>query len=134
MRHNIEFKNYAPRRRLRELVEVLIARLDRCAPNYHTDAAFLRLFIDENAPRRLYHVSLVCSVPGRMLAAQEERHNDEEAVREAFAEIERQLEKHKVTLSHSRLYKGLARREELRSGRSNSSRMRNATANLFRSE
>src|SRR5262249_11513626 len=34
--------------------------------------------------------------------------------REAFVEIERQLEKHKETLSHSSLYKRPARREELR--------------------
>src|SRR5262245_6351805 len=49
-----------------------------------------------------------------MLAAQEERHDVEEAVREAFVEIERQLEKHKETLSHSYIYKRPARREELR--------------------
>jgi RNA polymerase sigma factor (sigma-70 family) len=49
-----------------------------------------------------------------MLAAQKERHNAEEAVREAFVEIERQLENHKETLSHSSLYKRPARREELR--------------------
>jgi RNA polymerase sigma factor (sigma-70 family) len=53
-------------------------------------------------------------VPGRMLVAQEERHDAEEAVREVFVEIERQLEKHKETLSHSYLYKRPARREELR--------------------
>src|SRR5215510_11383633 len=63
---------------------------------------------------RSLHVSLTCDVPGRMLAAQEERRDAEEAIREAFVEIERQLEKHKETLSHSSLYKRLARREELR--------------------
>jgi ribosomal subunit interface protein len=114
VRRNLEFKNFSPSHRLRELVEELIARLDRHAPNSPADARFLRLFVDENAARKLYHVSLTCDVPGRMLAAQEERHNAEEAVREAFVEIERQLEKHKETLSHSSLYKRPARREELR--------------------
>lgn len=114
MRHNFEFKNFSPSHRLRELVEELIARLDRHAPHSPADTIFLRLFIDENAARKLYHVSLTCDVPGRMLAAQEERHDAEEAVREVFTEIERQLEKHKETLSHSSLYKRLARREELR--------------------
>ena len=114
MRRNLEFKNFSPSHRLRELVEELIARLDRHAPNSPADTIFLRLFIDENAARKLYHVSLTCDVPGRMLAAQEERHDAEEAVREAFVEIERQLEKHKETLSHSSLYKRPARREELR--------------------
>jgi len=114
VRRNLEFKNFSPSHRLRELVEELIARLDRHAPNSPADTPFLRLFVDENAARKLYHVSLTCDVPGRMLAAQEERHNAEEAVREAFVEIERQLEKHKETLSHSYLYKRPARREELR--------------------
>jgi ribosomal subunit interface protein len=114
VRRNLEFKNFSPSHRLRELVEELIARLDRHAPNSPADARFLRLFVNENAARKLYHVSLTCDVPGRMLAAQEERHNAEEAVREAFVEIERQLEKHKETLSHSSLYKRPARREELR--------------------
>lgn len=114
MRRNLEFKNFSPSHRLRELVEELIARLDRHAPNSPADTIFLRLFVDENAARKLYHVSLTCDVPGRMLAAQEERHDAEEAVRKVFVEIERQLEKHKETLSHSSLYKRPARREELR--------------------
>jgi len=114
VRRNLEFKNFSPGHRLRELVEELIARLDRHAPHSPADTIFLRLFVDENAARKLYHVSLTCDVPGRMLAAQEERHDAEEAVREAFVEIERQLEKHKDTLSHSYLYKRPARREELR--------------------
>jgi ribosomal subunit interface protein len=114
VRRNLEFKNFSPGHRLRELVEELIARLDRHAPNSPADTIFLRLFVDENAARKLYHVSLTCDVPGRMLAAQEERHDAEEAIREAFVEIERQLEKHKETLSRSYLYKRPARREELR--------------------
>jgi ribosomal subunit interface protein len=114
VRSNLEFKNFSPGSRLRELVEELIARLDRHAPNSPAYTGFLRLFVDENAARKLYHVSLTCDVPGRMLAAREERHDAEEAVREAFVEIERQLEKHKETLSHSYHYKRPARREELR--------------------
>jgi ribosomal subunit interface protein len=114
VRRNLEFKNFSPGHHLRELVEDLIARLDRHAPNSPADTIFLRLFMDENAARRLYHVSLTCDVPGRMLAAQEERHDAEEAVRKAFVEIERQLEKHKEALSHSHLYKRPARREALR--------------------
>jgi ribosomal subunit interface protein len=98
VRRNLEFKNFSPGHRLRELVEELIARLDRHAPHSPADTIFLRLFMDENAARRLYHVSLTCDVPGRLLAAQEERHDAEEAVREVFLEIERQLEKHKERL------------------------------------
>jgi ribosomal subunit interface protein len=104
VRHNLEFKNFAPSPRLRELVEELIARLDRRAPHAPPDTIFLRLFMDENAARKLYHVSLTIDAPGGMLAAQEDRHDPEEAVREAFVEIERQLEKRKDMLGHSYLF------------------------------
>jgi ribosome-associated translation inhibitor RaiA len=113
VRRNLEFKNFSPGNRLRELVEELIARLDRHAPHSPADTIFLRLFLDENAARNLYQVSITYDAPGRMLAAQEERHNSEEAVREPFVEIERRLEKRKETLSHLSLYKRPARREEL---------------------
>ena len=113
MRSNIEFKNFSPGPRLRELVEQLIARLDRHAPNAPSDTILLRLFVEENAARKLYHVSLTCDAPGRMLAAQEERHDAEEAIREAFTELERQLEKRKDTMSQSYRYKRPASREDL---------------------
>jgi ribosomal subunit interface protein len=114
MKHSIEFKSFSPNHRLREQVEEWIAHIDRHAPNFPADAVFLRLFIEENARRKLYHVSLTCDLPGRTLAAQEERHDVMEAVRAAFAEIERQIEKHKEMLSGSYLYKRPARREALR--------------------
>ncbi len=115
MLHNLEFKNFTPSPRLRGLVEELVGRLDRHAPDFPEDTIFLRLFVDENAARRLYHVTIVCDLPRRRrLATQEERHYADEAVRAAFAEIERQLEKHKEMMNHSYLYKRPARREELR--------------------
>jgi len=115
MLHNLEFKNFTPNPRLRGLVEELVGRLDRHTPDLSEDAVFLRLFVDENAARRLYHVTIVCGLPRRRrLATQEERHDADEAVRAAFAEIERQLEKHKEMMNHSHLYKRPARREELR--------------------
>jgi RNA polymerase sigma factor (sigma-70 family) len=53
-------------------------------------------------------------VPGKTLAAQEEGHPLEPAIRGAFAEIERQLEDHKASLRQERFWKRLARREEIR--------------------
>jgi ribosome-associated translation inhibitor RaiA len=60
---------------------------------------FVRLLIEENAARTLHRVSLTCEAPGRTLAAREERHDAEDAVREAFAEIERQLERQREMLN-----------------------------------
>jgi len=114
MKREIEFKNFSPAARLPELIESSIARLERHAPDLRDDAVMLRLVVEENATRTLYHVSLTCGVPGRTLAAKTERHDPEEAVREAFAEIERELERHKEKLTHASAYKRPARREEVR--------------------
>jgi ribosome-associated translation inhibitor RaiA len=95
MLHNVEFKNFSPSPRLRELTEELIGRLDRLSPNFASDTIYMRFFMDENPSRRLYHVTLSCAHPGRRMAAKEEAHDPEVAVRAAFAEIERQFERHK---------------------------------------
>ena len=117
MRHNIEYKHFSPSPRFRETVEKLIRRLERYAERFSADPLFLRLVVEENAVRSLYHVSLTLSVPGRTLAAKDERHDAQEAVREAFAEIERELERHKELGSHEADYKRPARREAARLAR-----------------
>jgi ribosome-associated translation inhibitor RaiA len=75
---------------------------------------------EENAARTLYHVSLTMEIPGaapatkKTLAAKEERHDLTEALREAFTEIERQLEAYKANLRGEQWWKRKGRREELR--------------------
>ena len=59
-------------------------------------------------------IAVILDVPGGTLATQEERHDAEEAIREAFAEIERQLIRHKDRLANSDVYKRRERRENLR--------------------
>ena len=44
----------------------------------------------------------------------EERHDVAEAIRDAFAEIRRELERYRNTLTHAHEYKRPARREALR--------------------
>jgi ribosomal subunit interface protein len=98
---------------MQRLVEESIARLDRLVPNFPSDAVFLQVFVEKKAARTLYRASLTLHVPGRTLATQEERHEAMEAIREAFAEIERKLTKHKERLTHSETYKRPARRVDL---------------------
>lgn len=117
IRHNLEYKHFSPSPHLQALVKELIARLDRHTPDFPPDARFLRLFVEANAARSLYRVSLTYEVPGRTLAAKAERHDAEEAVREAFAEIERQLERHKASLRHADAYERRGRREAARLAR-----------------
>ena len=113
MKHQLKFKRCAPSQRVRQLVQHSIARLDEVLPS-GSSAAHLRVFVEKNPTRTLYRVSLTLNVPGRTLAAQEERHDVLEAVREAFAELERQLRRHMEKLTRSDTYKRPARREQLR--------------------
>lgn len=114
MQHNAEYKHFSPSASLRQLVDESITRLERYAPALAADAASLRLFIEQNKARTLYRVSLTAAVPGRTLAAHEERHDPEQAVHAAFDDVERQLVRHKEAITASDSYKRPARREELR--------------------
>ena len=76
--------------------------------------------IEENPVRKLYNVSLTLELPGKSpatkktLATKEERHDLGETLRDAFAEIARQLEAYKSTLRGEHLWKQRARRDKLR--------------------
>jgi ribosome-associated translation inhibitor RaiA len=98
MNCNIEFKGLAPQIQTQNLIKELITKLEKKTKRFSPDEMFLRLLVEENSPRKLFRVSITLKVPQKTLAAQEERHDLEESVREAFAEIERQVEAHKATL------------------------------------
>jgi ribosome-associated translation inhibitor RaiA len=114
MNLNIEFKNFAPEKKIQKLLERLIARIEKKAKSFPPNEIFLRLLIEQNPARRLYHVSLTLELPEKTLANQEERHGLHETIHEPFIEIERQLEAHKATLRGEHLWKQIARREDLR--------------------
>jgi RNA polymerase sigma factor (sigma-70 family) len=118
MRQNIEFKHFEVTERIRGLIEKWIARLGKKIEDFSEDlsedAVFLRILIEGNPERSLYHLSITLDLPGRMLTTQEERHKVDQTVQEAFAEIERQLEKYRTNLRSERLWKRIARREKVR--------------------
>jgi ribosome-associated translation inhibitor RaiA len=70
--------------------------------------------LEENSVRKLYRVSITLELPKKTLATNEERHELVAAIRDAFAEIERQLEAHKATLRGEPVWKRRTRREQLR--------------------
>jgi RNA polymerase sigma factor (sigma-70 family) len=120
MNHNVEFKNLQPDEGIRKLIGELIDKLQKRVKRFPPDEVFLRLMIEENPVRTLYHVSLVLEISGKSaatkktLAAKEERHDLHETLRDAFAEIARQLEAYKSTLRGEHLWKQHARRDKLR--------------------
>lgn len=114
MKHTVEFKDWSPDPQLREFMELQIGRLERLTRTLPQESLFLRAVVDRNTTRTLYGVSITLQLPGANLAAREERHDLREAIRDAFAEIRRQLEKHREKLTHTSEYKRPARRERLR--------------------
>ena len=113
MKLNIEFKGFVPEVHTQRLIKKLITKLEKKIQRLSPDEVFLRLLVEENATRTLYHASIVLEFPEKTLATKEERHDLHETLRDAFAEIERQLEAHKATLRGEHVWKRRARREEL---------------------
>jgi len=110
---NVEFKNIASDTKLRTLIDQLTKKVAKKLPGAG-DEVFLRVLVEENAARKLYRVSVVLEVPKKTLATQEERHDLGEAIRDAFAEVERQVEAYKATVRGDYFWERRARREELR--------------------
>jgi ribosomal subunit interface protein len=114
MNCNIEFKNFTPQKEIQKLIQELIGKIEKKAQAFSPDASYLRLMLEENSVRKLYRVSITLELPKKTLATKEERHELVAAIRDAFAEIERQLEMHKATLRGEPVWKRHARREQLR--------------------
>ena len=114
MNFNIEFKNFAPHREVQTLIQELINKIERRAKAFPAGVLFMRLMVEENPARKLYHASITLTLPEKTLVTEAERHDLHETLREAFAEIGKQLEKRKATLRGDQWWKRRARREELR--------------------
>ena len=114
MNFNMEFKGFAPQKDIQKLITQSIGKIEKKAESFSPDVVYLRLLVEQNSARALYHVSISLTLPEKTLAAKEERHDLHETLRDAFAEIERQLEAHKATLRGEPMWKRRARREKLR--------------------
>jgi RNA polymerase sigma factor (sigma-70 family) len=120
MNHTVEFKGFDPKDtsnsvdEIRKLIENRIAKLDRKIRRLSAGALFLRVLVERNPAHKLYNVSATFELPGKSLAAKDEKHDPASATKETFREMERQLEDYKATLRKEHLWKRLAKREELR--------------------
>ncbi|HEX9455689.1 MAG TPA: hypothetical protein VGA27_15065 [Candidatus Binatia bacterium] len=54
--------------------------------------------VEQNSARAVYPVSVDLELPAKNFAATEERHDLDESIGNAFAEIDRQLEAYKASL------------------------------------
>ncbi len=82
----------------------------------HFDNELVRLhgLVERHTKRRLYRTSLRLQLPRKVLAAQEEGEDIELVLRDAFAELARQLKKYKSRLNNEPLWQRPARRRQLR--------------------
>ena len=103
MKRTIELKHVGPREHVQQLLEQLIDRLEEKLQHFSKDTISLHVVFDENGSHKLYRTSLTCHVPKRIIAAHEERRDAGASIREAFAELERQLEKQKAVIRHEHL-------------------------------
>src|SRR6266850_2415021 len=114
MNHNVEFRGFEPEKRVCKLIEDLATKVERKTKNFSPDMTYLRVLVEESSARNLYHVSITLKLPGKTLASKEERHNLNETIQEAFAEIERQLKTYKASVRGEQLSKRAAKHEERR--------------------
>ncbi len=103
MKRIIELKHVGPKEHVRHLLEELSGRLEEKLAHFPPDAVTMHMVFEENGSHKLYRASVTCHLPGHMVAAHEENRDAGTAIRAAFAELGRQLEKQKAVIRHERL-------------------------------
>jgi ribosome-associated translation inhibitor RaiA len=114
MKHIVEFKDWTPAPAVKLMLEAEIERIQRLVKGLRPESLALWVVVDRNEPRTLYRVTIRMELPGPDVSASEERHDLKDAVHDAFAEVRRQIEKHRRKLTHTYEYKRPARRDRLR--------------------
>ncbi|GIX46986.1 MAG: hypothetical protein KatS3mg131_1197 [Candidatus Tectimicrobiota bacterium] len=116
MQHNVEWKEIPPQRlpQLQEVFSRHVQALAEQVADFPPDAVYLHAVVAQHPQRPLARVGLTLHLPKRVLSAREERDDVETALHEAFAELERQLAKHKAFLRQEHLWRRPARRQALR--------------------
>ena len=113
MRRIIELKHVGPKQHVRHLIEELSDRLNDKLQHFSEDAVSIHVLFEENGTHRLYRSAVTCHVPGHMVAAHEESRQAGATIREAFAEVERQLERCSAIIRGERLRRRSARTRRL---------------------
>ena len=112
MKRIIELKHVVgPKRHVRALLEDLLDRLEGKLQHFQGDSVSVHALFEVNGAHKLYRAALTCHVPGRTAVAHEEAHDAGDVIRAVFAEVERQLEKHKAVLRREPLRKRAQRNE-----------------------
>jgi len=63
MKCHIEFKGFAPQKESQKQITDLVTKIEKKTKAFPLDVVFLRLMIEENTVRALYHVSITLELP-----------------------------------------------------------------------
>ncbi|MBI2104787.1 MAG: HEAT repeat domain-containing protein [Candidatus Omnitrophica bacterium] len=117
MRRIIELKHVRAKRHVQILLDELLDRLEEKLQHFSGEAVSVHALFEENGSHKLYRTALTCHVPGRTtVAAHEEQREAGLSIREAFKELERQLEKQKAAVRHERLLRRVKRAQRAARG------------------
>ncbi len=103
MKRLIDLKHVGPSDHVRGLLEELLDRLEDRLGHFPEDAVSAHAVFEENKAGKLYRMSLTCHVPGHVAAAHQEHREAGVAIREAFQDVERQLDKQAAVIRHEPL-------------------------------
>ncbi len=109
MKRTIELKHVGPKGVVRELLTQLIGRLEEKFHHFPDEAVSLHALFEENGSHKLYRTALTCHIPGHTVAAHVEDREAGVAIRKAFEELERQLDKRHAKLHGRHLRKRTGR-------------------------
>lgn len=93
MKRFIELKHVGPKAHVRMLIDQLSTHLEEKLHHFPEEAVSLHVIFEENGTHALYRTGVTCHVPGHVVAAHDEKRDAGACIREAFAEIDRQLDK-----------------------------------------
>jgi len=113
MKRNLEFRDFEPHDSVKKLIDRLTTKLEKNLTTFSPEAVHLRVMVEANSVRSLYNISATVDLHGKTLAAKEEQHDLQAGLKAAFAEVERQLKKHKANLRQEH-WKRPERRQEVR--------------------
>ncbi len=118
MKGHVTYKNISPasHERIEQLIDQLTEKhLERHLAHMQPDMAQLFAIVEKNRHHHdLYRVALRLHLPRTVLVAREDGHELEAILREAFDDLERQVERHLARLRRDDAWRRRERRIELR--------------------
>jgi ribosome-associated translation inhibitor RaiA len=103
MKRLIDLKHVGPSQHVRTLLEELMDRLEDKLQHFPQDAVSAHAVFEENKAGKLHRMSLTCHVPGHVAAAHQEHRDAGTVIREAFHDVQRQLDKQAAVIRHEPL-------------------------------